>query len=174
MPPKPRPKAAATANSPASSWVARNSAIPAAWQAEPASTVFSPPMRSETQPQSCRLAKAATSSTDSIAAPCRALIPRSPQWATRCAAGMAIGTQHRNDAAASSACADAGTQPEHGRARGFRTGEGLRVGVGIGDEGEDRRLQLVGAGEGAAFEATAAQQREPALDEVRARTPRSG
>src|SRR4028119_538678 len=49
---------------------------------------------------------------------------------------------------------------------GFGPGEGLRVGVGFGDVGEDRRLQLVGAGEGAAFEATAAEQREPALDKV--------
>ena len=53
------------------------------WQTEPASTVRSPPIRSDTQPQNCRLKKAQPSSTDSIAAPCDGAMPRSVQNATR-------------------------------------------------------------------------------------------
>src|SRR5258707_949440 len=69
MPLKPSPNIAATANSPASSWVSRKPAIAVIWHTEPASTVRSPPMRSVTSPQNCRLRKAQPSSNDSIPAP---------------------------------------------------------------------------------------------------------
>ena len=62
-------------------------------QAEPISTVDSPPMRSEIAPQICRLTKAVPSSTDSIIAPTELAMPRSLQKATRCPCGIAIGTQ---------------------------------------------------------------------------------
>ncbi len=39
---------------------------------------------------------------------------------------------------------------------GLGPDERLRGGVGLGDVGEDRRLEVVGAGEGATFEATPA------------------
>ena len=55
--------------------------------------VFSPPNRSEITPQTCRLAKAVPSRTDSTRAPVARLKPRSPQNATICCCGMAIGTQ---------------------------------------------------------------------------------
>jgi hypothetical protein len=58
----------------------------------PSVIVHSPPRRSDSQPQNWRDRKAASSSTDSIAAPRDVAIPRSPQKATRCAAGIAIGT----------------------------------------------------------------------------------
>ena len=44
--------------------------------------------------------------------------------------------------------------------------ERLRVGVGLGDVGEDRLLQLAGTREGAALEPPPAQQREPTLDQI--------
>jgi hypothetical protein len=73
--------------------------------------VPSPPIWSASHPQNNRLAKALASSTDSIAAPCAAEIPRSVQNATRCPAGIAIGTQHKNPAAQSSACTTLGGKP---------------------------------------------------------------
>ena len=94
MPEKPSPKAAATVNRPASFWVSRNAVIDAACQAEPISTVASPPMRSEIAPQICRLRNAVPSSTDSISAPTERLMPRSLQKATRWPCGIAIGMQH--------------------------------------------------------------------------------
>src|SRR5262249_14351930 len=97
MPAKPNPNAAETANRPISSCVNMNADIAAIWHVEPASTVLRPPMRSEIQPQNCRLTKAVPSSTDSIAAPCEARMPRSLQNAGKWACGMAIGTQ-REDA----------------------------------------------------------------------------
>ena len=57
------------------------------------------------------------SSRESISAPCRAAMPRSPQKATRCAAGIAIGMQQRKDATASSSKARLGGKPEHPPAR---------------------------------------------------------
>src|SRR5579883_3145964 len=95
MPLKPSPKAAETANNPASFRVSAKAAIASAWQADAANTVRSPPTRSATQPQNCRLTKAQPSSTDSIAAPCAGAMPTSLQNATRCAEGIAIGTQQR-------------------------------------------------------------------------------
>jgi hypothetical protein len=103
MPLKPSPYAADTANSPASSWVTANAAIANAWHAEPAKTAASPPTRSATHPQNMRLKKAQPSNTDNIAAPRAAGIPRSLHKATRCPAGIAIGTQHRNTAVHSNA-----------------------------------------------------------------------
>jgi hypothetical protein len=91
--------------------VVRKAAIPAVWQMLPAITVFIPPIRSATQPQNCRARKAAASSTESISAPSRAPIPRSPQKATRCAAGIAIGMQQRKEARPSSASAKLGGRP---------------------------------------------------------------
>ena len=50
-------------------------------------------MRSDSAPHTWRLKNAEPSSTDSIAAPCTGLMPRSLQNATRCACGIDIGTQ---------------------------------------------------------------------------------
>ena len=108
---KPSPNAAATVNSPTSSCVTRNSDIVAAWQIEPIITARSPPMRSEINPHTWRLRNAVPSSTDSIAAPCDALMPRSVQKATRWLCGIAIGTQHMKIAAASIANTTFGGQP---------------------------------------------------------------
>src|SRR5262245_55799397 len=94
MPAKPNPNAAETANRPISSCVNMNADIAAIWHVEPASTVLRPPMRSEIQPQNCRLTKAVPSSTDSIAAPCEARMPRSLQNAGKW--GLRHG--HRNTA----------------------------------------------------------------------------
>src|ERR1700759_5148470 len=104
MPLKPSPYAAEIANSPASLRVTEKAAIAKAWQADPANTVARPPIRSAAQPQNCRLTKAQPSNTDSIAAPCAGAIPTSLQNATRWLDGIAIGTQHRNDAAHSRPC----------------------------------------------------------------------
>ena len=68
-------------------------------------------MRSEIQPQNCRLTKAVPSSTDSIAAPCEARMPRSLQNAGKWACGMAIGTQQKMPAAAITAKTRLGGQP---------------------------------------------------------------
>src|SRR5579875_2910675 len=92
------------ANNRASLRVVANAAMASAWQAEPANTVPSPPMRSATQPQNWRLTKALPSKTDSIVAPCAGAIPTSLQKATRWLDGIAIGTQHKNDAAHNTAC----------------------------------------------------------------------
>ncbi len=85
-------------NSPTSSCVNRKAIIAEHCQAEPISTVDSPPMRSEIAPHICRLTNAVTSSTDSIAAPTEAAMPRSLQKATRWPCGIAIGTQHSTEA----------------------------------------------------------------------------
>src|SRR6185503_4976443 len=111
MPAKPRPNAADTANSPASSWVSRKQAIAAAWQAEPAITVRSPPIRSASEPQAWRARKAQPSISDSMAAPCVGLMPMSPQKATMCADGIDIGMQQQKPATQSSACATLGEKP---------------------------------------------------------------
>jgi len=76
-------------------------------------------MRSDIQPQHCRLTKAVPSSSDSIAAPCAGAMPRSLQNATRCPCGMAIGTQQQNDASDSKASATPGRNPS-ARAPGSR------------------------------------------------------
>src|SRR6266487_6988354 len=68
-------------------------------------------MRSETQPQNCRLINAVPNSTDNIAAPCDARMPRSLQNAGKCACGMAIGTQQKMLAPAISAKTRLGGQP---------------------------------------------------------------
>src|SRR5439155_19703928 len=75
------------------------------------STRLRPPMRSDTKPQNCRLMKEVPNSTDSIAAPCDARMPRSLQNAGKCACGMAIGTQQKMLAAAISAKTRFGGQP---------------------------------------------------------------
>src|SRR5580704_7045929 len=59
MPLNPSPYAAETANRPASLWVTVNAAIASAWQAEPANTAASPPIRSVNQPQNIRLTEGA-------------------------------------------------------------------------------------------------------------------
>ena len=101
-----------------------NAAIATAWHAEPASTAPSPPIRSAAHPQNMRLTKAQPSSTDSIAAPCAAGIPRSLQNATRCPAGIAIGTQHKNAAAQISACTRFAGRPKCPRAARARRDDG--------------------------------------------------
>src|SRR5262249_58181358 len=73
--------------------------------------VSTPPLRSEIAPQAWRLRKPAPSSSDNIAAPWVAEMPRSVQNATRCACGIDIVTQHRKAAAASSANTRFGGQP---------------------------------------------------------------
>ncbi len=78
---------------------------------EPTTRVMRPPMRSEIHPHSCRLRNAHTKRTESMAAPVVALRPTSPQKAIRCEAGIAIGTQHRNEAVASRAKAAFGGRP---------------------------------------------------------------
>ena len=95
IPEKPRPKALATANNPTSSRVSRKAAVASICSAEPAITVRNPPNRSAKAPQNCREMNAQANITDSIAAPWLGLIPTSPQNATRCEAGMAIGTQQQ-------------------------------------------------------------------------------
>ena len=70
-------------------------------------------MRSETQPQNCRLMKAVPSSTESIAAPCDASIPRSLQSAGRCSCGIAIGMQQKITATATSAKHQVGRPAQH-------------------------------------------------------------
>ena len=103
MPAKPSPKASETVNRPTSSVVSRNAVIARIWKDDPTSTVMSPPMWSENQPQNWRLMKPAPSSTDSMAAPCDGRMPRSLQNAGRCACGIAIGMQHSIIATAISA-----------------------------------------------------------------------
>jgi hypothetical protein len=49
---------------------------------------------------------------------------------------------------------------------GLRPHEGLRVGIGLGDVGEDRLLQVARAREGAALELPPVQEREPTLDRI--------
>ena len=71
-------------------------------------------MRSETRPQICRLKNAAPSRTDTMAAPCAALIPRSLQNATRWVCGIAIGMQQVKIAAICNANTRLGGQPRTG------------------------------------------------------------
>ena len=68
-------------------------------------------MRSAIQPHICRLTNAEASSTDSIAAPCAGLNPRSVQKETRCAIGSAIATQQRKIASDSSPSTIFGASP---------------------------------------------------------------
>ena len=81
--------------------------------------VFSPPNRSEMTPQTCRLAKAVPSRTDSTRAPVARLMPRSPQKATMCCCGMAIGTQQSKPPQAQHHKGEVGRQsdPEGGARR---------------------------------------------------------
>ena len=81
------------------------------WKAEAARMVRRPPIRSDSQPQNCRLTKAQPSRTDSMAAPCVGGMPRSPQNATRWPCGMAIGTQQQKPARPSNASATLGFRP---------------------------------------------------------------
>src|SRR6266581_236981 len=114
---KPTPKAPATPNSPASSCVTRNPAIPAACSTELISSVSNPPIRSETAPQTWRLMKPTPRRTDSMTAPCVGVMPRSEQNATRCACGIDMVTQHRKAAIASIANTTLGRQPAEQRDR---------------------------------------------------------
>ena len=68
-------------------------------------------MRSEIAPQSWRQMKPVPSTSDSMAAPRVAEMPRSEQSATRCACGIDMVTQQRNEANASSANTTFGGQP---------------------------------------------------------------
>ena len=111
MPEKPKPKAAATVNSPSSFCVSRNESIAAACQDELISTVARPPMRSEITPQICRARNAVPSNTDSISALTERLMPRSLQKATRWPCGIAIGMQHSTAAPHISANTRLGGQP---------------------------------------------------------------
>src|SRR5258708_2501787 len=108
MPENPNPKAAEMANRPASSWVCEKAAMATAWQAEPASTVRSPPMRSANAPQSCRAMKADASITDNMVALRVGVMPMSLQNATRWACGTDIGMQQQKPATQSSACTTLG------------------------------------------------------------------
>ena len=114
-PAKPKPKMAETVNSPYSFCVVRNRLIARAWQTDVASTVRSPPIRSASQPQNCRLKKAQASSSDSIAGPCEAVKPRSLQNATRCCSGMDMVTQQKKVAVARMPSAKFGFSPNTGR-----------------------------------------------------------
>src|SRR5215469_2360479 len=98
MPLKPSPKAADTANRPASLCVTRKAPIASAWHAEPRISVSSPPTRSASQPQNCLLAKAQACSSDSISALDAAGTPTSLQNAMRWLCGSAIGTQQQKPA----------------------------------------------------------------------------
>src|SRR5262245_33769312 len=68
-------------------------------------------MRSDTTPQTWRLITPAPSSTDSIAAPTVAEMPRSLHSATRWPCGIDMVTQHMNEAIAISANTTLGGQP---------------------------------------------------------------
>ena len=72
-------------------------------------------MRSAIPPQNWRLTKAAPSSTDSMAAPCEAAMPRSLQSATRCCCGIDIGTQQQKAATISIANTTIRRPAEHRR-----------------------------------------------------------
>src|ERR1035437_8482462 len=145
MPEKPRPKAAATVNSPTSFWVSRNDVMAAACQADPISTVASPPMRSEIAPQICRLRNAVPSSTDSISAPTERAMPRSLQKATRWPCGIAIGMQHSTAAPHISAnTALGGQRDDDADLESWLPQHGLPP-AGIGDHAlEHRRPQRAG------------------------------
>src|SRR5215208_7902734 len=110
--PKPTPNAAETANSPASSCVTTKPAIADACSAEPQSNVSNAPMRSEIAPQNWRHKKPTPSTSDSMAAPRVAEMPRSLQSATRCACGIDIVTQHKKEANARSTNTTFGGQPK--------------------------------------------------------------
>ena len=93
----------------------------------------SPPIRSASQPQNCRLTKAQPSSTDSIAAPCADEIPTSLQNATRWLDGIAIGTQHKNEAAHKQRLHAVGAQPQRPCRRGQpAAATAARLGCGAG------------------------------------------
>src|SRR3954471_1138296 len=111
MPEKPSPKIAVTANRPISSCVLMIAMIERNCQSEPVSTVVSPPMRSEIQPHIWREKNAVASSSESIAAPCVGLIPRSLHNATRCDCGIDIGMQQQNAASDIMANTRLGGQP---------------------------------------------------------------
>src|SRR5437764_368913 len=111
IPEKPRPNSAVTVNRPISSCVNAIAAIVQNCQAEPINMVIKPPIRSEIAPQICRLMKAVPSSSDSMAAPCVGLMPRSLHSATRCTCGIDIGMQQQNAATASIANTTLGGQP---------------------------------------------------------------
>src|SRR5450755_536153 len=111
IPLKPNPKAAAMANRPTSSCVSRKDAMATAWNAEPTITVRSPPMRSASAPHAWRATKADASITDSMTAPWAGLMPMPLQKATRCAEGIAMGTQQRKPARQNSAWTRFGCRP---------------------------------------------------------------
>ena len=95
------PNAVATVNSPTVSWVNRKPLIAAHCMIELNNAVSKPPMRSDSQPQPCRLKNPMPSSTDSMVAPSVVEMPRSLQNATRCCCGIDMVTQHRKAANAS-------------------------------------------------------------------------
>src|SRR5229473_6786628 len=68
-------------------------------------------MRSDIQPQNWRLMKAVPKSTESIAAPWDARMPRSLQNAGKCCCGIAIGMQQKMTATATSANTGLGGHP---------------------------------------------------------------
>src|SRR5216684_4194003 len=111
IPLNPSPKAAAMTNRPTSSCVSRNEAMASAWKAEPTITVRSPPMRSASAPHAWRATKAEASITDSMTALWVGLMPMPLQNATRCAEGIAMGTQQRKPARQISAWTRFGCRP---------------------------------------------------------------
>ena len=155
MPAKPRPNAADTKNSPASSWVSRKRAIATAWQAEPAITVRRPPMRSASAPQAWRERKAQPSISDSIAAPCVGLMPMIAAEGD----DMRRRDRHRN------AAAEAGEADQRLRHVGMHAGDArplapARAGVAHRyRRGLGRRLQEHGRGQD---DARARRRRRPA------------
>ena len=74
-------------------------------------------MRSVIHPHPSRLASAPACITDSIAAPCAAVMPRSLQNATRWPCGIAIGTQQAKDAMHKIASTVLGRMPKSSRRR---------------------------------------------------------
>ena len=79
MPPWNRPNSADTTYSDTSPSKGRNSSSATPCSTEPSSSVRSPPMRSEIQPDTSRLTTPMPSISDSISAPRAAPKPRSPQ-----------------------------------------------------------------------------------------------
>src|SRR5258708_5579498 len=111
---KPSPKAADTTNKAASSLVSRKPLKAVAWAMELHSSVCRPPIRSAAQPQNWRATKALPSSTDNMAAPICEANPKSPQKATICCDGMAMGTQQQKIATDRMIMARFGDSPRTG------------------------------------------------------------
>src|SRR5262245_46582433 len=108
------PNADATANSAASSLVSMKPLNAVACAIELQISVCRPPMRSASQPQNWRDRNAVPSSPESMAAPRSGAKPRSPQNATICDDGIAIGTQQQKIATIRTAMATLGDRPNTG------------------------------------------------------------